>query len=53
MSRRKRRDAEDRLDPYRKVRKRVPPPGRAIPDRRRELERERAQREIDEDREDG
>jgi hypothetical protein len=38
------------LDPYRRLRKRVPPPGRAIPDRRRELEEKEARRETDEER---
>ncbi|HET6770982.1 MAG TPA: hypothetical protein VFH75_05045 [Actinomycetota bacterium] len=37
------------IDPYRRLRKRVPPPGRAIPDRRRELEEKRARREADEE----
>jgi hypothetical protein len=37
------------LDPYRRLRKRVPPPGRVIPDRRRELDEKRARREADEE----
>lgn len=39
------------IDPYRRLRKRVPPPGRAIPDRRRELEEKRARREAEEEEE--
>jgi hypothetical protein len=35
------------LDPYRRVRKKVPPPGRTIPDRRREIEEKEAQREAE------
>jgi hypothetical protein len=35
------------LDPYRRLRKRVPPPGRVIPDRRREIEEKEARREAD------
>ena len=34
---------EDPLEAYRRVRKRVPPPGRVLPDRREKL-RERAER---------
>jgi hypothetical protein len=41
---------DDSLEPYRRVRKRVPPPGRPIPDRRREIEEERARRELEEER---
>jgi hypothetical protein len=42
---RKRKEPDDRLDAYRKVRKPVPPPGRVLPDRRREAEEEIAERE--------
>jgi len=35
----------DRLDPYRKLRKPVPPPGRVLPDKRRGLREEAAERE--------
>ncbi|HYH27946.1 MAG TPA: hypothetical protein VEA19_04110 [Actinomycetota bacterium] len=42
----------DPLDGYRRVRKRVPPPGRPIPDRRRKAQEEMARREEREDRED-
>lgn len=41
---------DEPLDAYRRIRKPVPPPGRAIPDRRRKAERERARREIEEER---
>jgi hypothetical protein len=41
---------EEPLDAYRRVRKPVPPPGRAIPDRRRKAEKERARREMDDER---
>jgi hypothetical protein len=37
-----------RLDRYRKVRSRMPPPERVEGDRRRELEEEEAEREIEE-----
>jgi hypothetical protein len=36
---------DDPLDPYRRVRKPVPPPARVLPDRRRELREETARRE--------
>jgi len=42
---RKRKRSEDPLDPYRRVRKPVPPPGRVLPDRRREIQEENALRE--------
>jgi hypothetical protein len=35
----------DRLDPYRKLRKPVPPPGRVLPDKRLRLREETAERE--------
>jgi hypothetical protein len=41
---------EEPMDAYRRIRKPVPPPGRAIPDRRRKKEEERARREMDEER---
>jgi len=41
--RKRRRD--DELEPYRKVRKPVPPPGRVIPDRRRKIREDEAERE--------
>lgn len=46
MGRRK----KDPLEPYRRVRKPVPRPGRPIPDRRREMEEEQARRDLEEDR---
>jgi hypothetical protein len=46
MAKRKQRDA---LEPYRRVRKPVPPPQRTIPDRRRKLREEVARREADEE----
>jgi hypothetical protein len=39
---------DDPLAPYRRIRKPMPPPERIERDRRRELEDERARREIDE-----
>jgi hypothetical protein len=49
-SRRKKRERErDPLAPYRRVRTPMPPPQRAIPDRRRELEDERARSEIEDE----
>jgi len=39
---------DETLDPYRRVRKPVPPPGRAIPDRRRKIDEERRRREEEE-----
>ncbi len=44
------RKAKDPLDPYRRVRKPVPPPERTMPDRRRELEEQRLRREVEEER---
>ena len=41
----KRGQKDDELAPYRKVRKPVPPPGRVIPDRRRKLREDEAERE--------
>ncbi|MGH2675473.1 MAG: hypothetical protein ACRDKA_02940 [Actinomycetota bacterium] len=41
---------DEPLDAYRRIRKPVPPPGRAIPDKRRKAEKERARREIEEER---
>jgi hypothetical protein len=41
--RKKRRD--DDLAPYRRIRKPVPPPGRVIPDRRRKIREDEAERE--------
>jgi len=35
-------------DPYRRIRKPVPPPGQVIPDRRREIEEEQARQEAEE-----
>ena len=40
----------DPLAAYRRIRKPMPPPGRVVPDRRRELEDEEARREIEEER---
>jgi hypothetical protein len=40
----------DPLEAYRRIRKPMPPPQKAIPYRRRELEEERARREIEEER---
>jgi putative phosphoribosyl transferase len=42
----RRRDRDDPLAPYRRVRKPIPPPERVIPDRRREGDEERAEREM-------
>jgi hypothetical protein len=47
MARKKR---QDRLEPYRKVRKPVPPPSRSIPDRRRKIREDAARRESEEER---
>ena len=41
---------EEPLDAYKRVRKPVPPPGRAIPDKRRKAEEERARRDIEDER---
>jgi hypothetical protein len=46
MAKKKRRDA---MEPYRRVRKPVPPPQRAIPDRRRKIREDVARREADEE----
>jgi len=42
---RRRRRANDPLEPYRRIRKPMPPPDRVIPDRRRRDEERRAERE--------
>ena len=47
---RSKRRADDPLDPYKRIRRPMPPPDRVIPDRRRELEEERARREMEEER---
>ena len=44
--------ASDRLEPYRKLRKPVPPPARVIQDRRRRLREEAADREAREQEDD-
>jgi len=41
---------EEPLDAYKRVRKPVPPPGRAIPDKRRKAEEKRARRDIEDER---
>jgi hypothetical protein len=49
-SRKKKRSREeDPLATYRRIRKPMPPPEKVIPDRRRELEDERARKEIRDD----
>jgi hypothetical protein len=50
VARKKKQDPHP-LDPYRRLRKRVPPPGRVIPDRRRKIEDKQARRESDEEEE--
>jgi hypothetical protein len=40
----------DPLDAYRRIRKPMPPPQKVVPDRRRELEEEQAQRDVEEER---
>jgi hypothetical protein len=40
---------QERLDPYRRVRKPVPPPERVERDRRREIEEREARREAEEE----
>jgi hypothetical protein len=48
VSRRKKRAREsDPLAAYRKIRKPMPPPGKVMRDRRRELDEEHARREMD------
>jgi hypothetical protein len=37
----------DPLDPYRRIRKPVPPPGRVVPDRRRKVLDREARREVE------
>ena len=50
-SRKKKREREDDpLAPYRRIRTPMPPPGKVIPDKRRELEEEHARREAEEER---
>jgi hypothetical protein len=50
-SRRKKREQErDPLEAYRRIRKPMPPPQKVVPDRRRELEEEQAQRDVEEER---
>jgi hypothetical protein len=45
---RKRSNKDDPLEVYRRIRKPMPPPEKVIPDRRRELEENEAEREADE-----
>lgn len=47
----KKKQKDEPLDAYRRVRKPVPPPGRVIPDRRRKLREEQERREAEEERE--
>jgi putative phosphoribosyl transferase len=42
----RRRGGDDPLAPYRRIRKAMPPPERILPDRRREMDEERAEREV-------
>jgi hypothetical protein len=51
VSPKKRRAQDDPLAAYKRIREPMPPPERIERDRRRELEEERARREIDEARE--
>ena len=44
---------DEPLDTYKRIRKPVPPPGRAIPDRRRKIEEETRRREAEEAERDG
>ena len=44
--RRKRAKEPDRLAPYRRIRKPMPPPERVVPDKRRKIEEEEAERQI-------
>ena len=44
------RKKSDPLEPYRRVRKPMPPPQRTVPDRRKQLEEERLRRELEEER---
>ncbi len=44
--RKRARASEAMREAYRKIRRRVPPPGEVLPDRRRKRERDRARREI-------
>ncbi len=46
-NRSRRRGSGDRLEPYRRIRKPMPPPERVQPDRRREVDDEDAERQID------
>jgi len=39
------RKRDDQLEPYRKIRKPVPPPAKVIPDRRRKLREEQGERD--------
>jgi hypothetical protein len=47
MANKKRRDP---MEPYRRIRKPLPPPARTIPDRRRKVREETARREAEEER---
>jgi hypothetical protein len=47
MAKKKRRDP---IEPYRRIRKPMPPPARTIPDRRRKVREKVARREAEEER---
>jgi hypothetical protein len=46
----RKKSSKEALDPYRRIRKRVPPPERVIPDRRRRIREEQAEREAEQER---
>ncbi len=51
MARRKKaRKTYDPLEAYRRIRRKMPPPEKVIPDKRREIGEEEAQRELRDDR---
>lgn len=50
MARKRKKPADDALEPYRKVRKPMPPPEKVIADKRRKAKDREAHREMEEDR---
>ena len=50
MPRKKKTRAADPLEPYKRVRKLMPPPEKVLRDERRKVEEREARREIEEDR---
>lgn len=53
MARKKRKSELEEVELYKKIRKKMPPPERVIPDKRRKIEEEEVEREIERQRRKG